>query len=203
MATTIYTYENPVSEKDISRIVEILNNDGVICYPSDVNWAFGAKATSKKAIDKLVKLKPNHPKDKPFALVFSSISQVSEYASVDNFAYRHLKKLLPGPYTIILPRAKNLPKQLDDKRRVVGVRVPNRELVLKIIEALEVPLVTSSVPENADNSYCTQGFEIEEKFGHALDGIIELGIVVDHQETTVLDLSEGELCVIREGVGPI
>jgi tRNA threonylcarbamoyl adenosine modification protein (Sua5/YciO/YrdC/YwlC family) len=202
LADIVYTYENPVSEKDIEKIVRCLKNDGIIAYPTDVNWAFGALATSKKAIQKLHKLKPDHPKDQPLALVFHNISQISEYAQVDNFAYRHLKKIFPGPYTVILPRAKTLPKQLDDNRKVVGVKIPNKELVIKMLEKLELPIATSSVPV-PDDSNSVYGYQIDEKYGHTLDMIVDLGGEISHLESTILDMSEGEINVIREGAGPL
>ena len=202
MANVIYTYENPVSERDVQKIVDCLNNDGIVAYPTDVNWAFGAKATSKKGLERILALKPNHPKQQPLSLLFHSISHVSEYAQVDNLAYRTLKKIVPGPYTVILPRTKTLPKQLDDKRKVVGVRVPDREVLLKVLEKLEVPIATTSLPQ-ADGISPMYGYQVEESFGHALDLIVDLGGEMEAKETTILDMSDGEINVIREGVGPI
>ena len=203
MVDVVYTYENPVSERDIDKIVACLNNDGVIAYPTDVNWAFGVKATSKKGLDSVLSLKPSHPIEKPLSLIFHSISQVSEYAEVDNFAYRVLKKILPGPYTVILPRTKSLPKQLDDKRKVLGVRIPKREILKHVVEKLGVPLATTSVYLEKKYEGPVFGYQIDEIFGHALDMVVDLGSEMEARETTILDMSEGGINVIRQGVGPI
>lgn len=203
MAFHLYTYEDPVSEKDISRIVSCLDNDGVIAIPSDVNWTLAVKATSKKGLDKLMKLKPNHPSSRPLSLMFKDISHVSEYAQVDNYCYRVLKKVIPGPYTVILPRAKSLPKQLDDKRKEVGIRVPDRELIHAVIFALGQPLAVSTLDPMADGEYAKFGYEIDSYLGHALDMIVDLGEEKIHEETTVFELADGEINVIREGVGDI
>lgn len=203
MAFHLYTFENPVSEKDISKIVHCLNEDGVIAISSDVNWALAVKATSKKGLDKIMKLKPSHPTSRPLSLMFKDISHVSEYAQVDNFCYRLLKKITPGPYTAILPRAKNLPKHLDDKRRQVGVRIPDRELIVKVIEVLGEPLAVSTMDPMPSGEYAKFGYEIDSYLGHALDMIVDLGEEKIHEETTVFELEDGEINVIREGVGSL
>jgi len=202
LAKIIYTYEDPVSEKDLRQVVNCLQNDGIIAYPTDVNWAFGALATSKKGLVRLLQMKPNHPKERPLALVFHSISHISQYAQVDNRVYRTLKKILPGPYTIILPRAKSLPKQLDDKRKLIGIRLPKRELVIELVQRLGVPLATTSLPQTEDSSQIF-GYEVDDKYGHALDLVVDLGIGLNQLETTILNLSDDSTEVIRQGIGEI
>ncbi len=130
----LYTYENPVSQRDIARVVASLQNDGIISYPTDLNWAFGCDASNVKAIDRIKRLKPG--KELPFSLICKDISMISQYANVDNFAYPILKKIFPGPYTVLLARNKTLPRQLHDKRRLVGMRIPKRPLVLALVDAL-------------------------------------------------------------------
>lgn len=191
-----------MSEKDLRQVVNCLQNDGIIAYPTDVNWAFGALATSKKGLVRLLQMKPNHPKERPLALVFHSISQISQYAQVDNRVYRTLKKILPGPYTIILPRAKSLPKQLDDKRKLIGIRLPKRELVIELVQRLGVPLATTSLPQTEDSSQIF-GYEVDDKYGHALDLVVDLGIGLNQLETTILNLSDDSTEVIRQGIGEI
>lgn len=202
LAVIIYTYEDPVSERDLAKLVKCLNEDGVIAYPTDVNWAFGAKATSKKGLSRIKLLKPAHPKEQPFSLIFHDIRQVSDYAQIDGSAYRVLKKTLPGPYTIILPRSRSLPKQLDDKRDVVGIRVPARPLLRELVERLQVPLATTSCPD-IDGKSPIYGYQVDEVFGHGLDYIADLGLESQGGETTVFEMLNGELNVIRQGLGPI
>lgn len=203
MAEIVYTYENPVNARDIARLAKAMEDGKVIAYPTDVNWAFGAKVTSKKGIERLRALKPSHPKDRPFSLLFSSISQVSEYAEVDTAAYRILKKLFPGPYTVLLPSARGLPKQIFDKRSVVGVRIPERELLSALVEKLGVPIITTSAPEKPDGQPFRYGYEVDAAFGHALEYVAELGGEVNVAETTVVELVEGDVVLVRQGAGAV
>ena len=113
-----------------------------------------------------------------------------------------LKKCLPGPYTFLLTRGKNLPKLLKDKRQVVGVRIPDSELITDIVRALGHPLASSSLPVPQDGIPLVYGYEIENKFGHQLDVIFDLGEPMPNDETTIIDLSSGELELIRQGKGP-
>ena len=119
MAKLLYTHIDPCNKKHLSKACHILKNDGVIAYPSDVNWAMGCHPKSSKAILRMQKMKPLHPKDQPFSLLCDSIGMVSKVAYFENSSYRLLRKALPGPYTIILERNKLLPRQIKDKRRAV------------------------------------------------------------------------------------
>ena len=201
----MYTYINPAVPKDLEATAAILNNDGIIAYPSDVNWAFGCDAASPKALDRIRALKPHHPKDQPFSLVCSDISMASAVATVDNTAYGYLKRALPGPYTVILERNRTLPKQIKDKRKVVGVRVPDSPLIHSIVHFFGRPIATTSIPSVAmspgESHVCRFGFQVVEYFGHALDLVIDLGDEVLGEETTIIDLSDGAPRLIRQGVG--
>ncbi len=201
----IYTYINPVRERDIQKALQVLGNDGLIALPTDSSWAIGCNPRSSKAIQRLKNLRPDHPKEQPFSLICSSISMAANIANIDQTAYRILKKALPGPYTFILERHRLLPKQLDDKRKVVGVRIPDAELVLAIVAAFEFPMVVTSIPHTLTDGTAVGplhfGYEILDHFGHALDLILDLGDEIPAQETTVIDLSEGSPVVVRQGLG--
>lgn len=209
MAEIIYTFVDPPREKDIERAVQCLENGGVIAYPTDVNWAFGCDVLSSSAIDKIRLLKPAHSKEKPFSLICSSISMISDIAIVNNNSYRLLKKLLPGPYTLLLKSNKRLPKQIHDKRKVVGVRHPESPLLLALVERLGRPLLSSSIPHKPSMdafdpaSAIHYGYEVDESFGHGIDLILDLGGEVEMKETSIIDLTEEFPVVIREGVGDI
>jgi tRNA threonylcarbamoyl adenosine modification protein (Sua5/YciO/YrdC/YwlC family) len=204
MAIHLYTYDSPPSIKDIARAVKVLESGGLIIYPSDVNWAVACDATNSAAVERVFRLKPAHPRDKPLSLLMYSISQVSEYAQVSTTAYRVLKKLLPGPYTFILTRAKNLPKPLGDKRKSVGVRIPNSPLVLALLEAFGKPLASGSLPlPDGRTEFCTKGYEIEECFGHGVDLILDLGESLSPLETTIVDLTEEPPKIERTGLGSV
>ena len=198
---------NPLVEKDIDAACAVLEAGGIIAYPTDVNWAFGCDSANVKAIDKIRHLKPTHPKEQPFSLICDSISMASEYGNIEHSAYRVLRKALPGPYTILLERNRSLPRQIKDKRKVVGIRIPNHELVLAIVKQFGRPIATTSVPfvtafsSDGELEAPRFGYQIVEAFGHALDMIMDLGGEVLGVETTIVDLTEGNSSVIRVGAG--
>lgn len=200
MAELLFTFVNPTRERDMERSCRVLEEGGVIAYPTEVGWAIGCDAANPKAIDQIRLLKPHHPKEQPFSLLCSTITMVSEYCLVGNDAYSYLKKAWPGPYTVILPRTKTVARQLKDKRSVVGVRIPRHDLILAVIQKWERPIATTSVPM-VDEQYLRYGYEIEEHFGHGIDLILDLGEEVLGGESTIIDMSEGAPRLVRLGLG--
>jgi tRNA threonylcarbamoyl adenosine modification protein (Sua5/YciO/YrdC/YwlC family) len=208
VAKLLYTYVNPTSPKDLKEACRVLENGGVIAYPTDVNWAFGCDPLSKSAIEKIRQLKPHHPKEQPFSLLCNSISMVSTIADVDGSSFSILKKIFPGPFTILLKRNRTLARQLKDKRKLVGVRIPDSPLLLDLIQTYGKPIATASIPYSIEdhNRHHTEhllhfGYEVDELYGHGLDLILDLGQEVPANETTVVDLSEGEWTLVRQGMG--
>ncbi len=202
MAEHLYTYDDPPSERDLAKAVRILENDGVIAYPTDVNWGFGCDAKSTKALDRIHRLKPTHPKDRPFSLICSSISMAAEYVNIDNAAYRMLKKAWPGAYTVLLTATKNFPRQLKDKRRVVGIRIPESPLLLAVVEKLRRPLATTSVPTlRPDDPPHHFGYQVFEDHAHGIDLLLDLGKELPGRESTIIDLTSGAPELIRSGAG--
>jgi tRNA threonylcarbamoyl adenosine modification protein (Sua5/YciO/YrdC/YwlC family) len=196
MATHLYTYDDPPAERDLRRALQVLESDGVIAYPNDYNWAFGCDAISAKALDKIHLLKPTHPKDRPFSLLCSSISMAAEYVHIDNAAYRILKRAWPGPYTVLLQATRTFPRQLKDKRRIVGIRIPSSQMVRTLVERLAHPLATTSVPDHPHF-----GYEVYETYGHAVDLVLDLGTELTGDDSTIVDLSDGEPTIVRRGAG--
>lgn len=204
MAEHLYTYDDPPSERHLNRTVALLERGGRIAYPTDTNWAIGCDASQPKALEQLFRLKPDRPKDQPFSLVCADIAMVAEYAIVDQPAYRAMRKALPGPYTILLLRSRNLPRQLKDKRKVVGVRIPRCPLLLALVERLGRPLATTSCPplsEGPPPEEPTMGYQVVEAFGHALDLVLDLGDELQPQPSTIIDYTEGVAHVVRQGAG--
>ncbi len=205
MASHLYTWINPVRESHIDQVCRILDNDGVIALPLDVAWAFVCDAASSKALARIHQLKPEHPKSRPFSLICDSVSMASRVCSIDDQVYRWLKRSLPGPFTIILERHSSLPRQIKDKRREVGLRIPKDPLVQAIVAKLGRPLAASTIPIRADNPYATThpgfGSEVMESWGHALDMVVDLGDESPRQETTIIDLTEGQPTLLRLGAG--
>lgn len=200
MSKHIYTHINPVSERDMQRVKRVLDSNGIIAFPTDTNWAFGCDAASPKALEKIRRLKPSHPKDQPFSLMCADIAMASEVANIDNQVYRILKRALPGPYTVLLVRNRNLPRQIRDKRKQVGVRVPSSPLVTGIIKEFGRSIAATSVPDLKDGP-ARFGYQVFEVFGHAIDLVLDLGEEVEGQESTIVDLTEGTPVLIRQGSG--
>lgn len=223
MAKLVYTFIDPPSERDLSLAKQVLESGGVLAYPTDVNWAFGCDASNQKAIDKIRRLKPTHPKEQPFSLICSSISMAASIANIDHPTYRMLRKALPGPYTILLPSSRTLPKQLHEKRTTVGIRIPDSPLLLALVGQYGKPLATTSIPmipqamqksseafahggsgmNDLSSLYPKFGYEVSDIFGHGLDLILDLGDEVINYETTVINLSEYPPTLIRQGVGDL
>jgi len=203
MARHLYTFENPTNSKHIQDIVRVLQNGGLIIYPTDVNWALGCDGTNAGAVTKIYNLKTDHPREKPLSLIMNSISQIAEYATVSSTDYRILKKCLPGPYTFLLKRHRRLPKQIGDKRQIVGVRVPDCPLLKDIIDTLGKPLATSSLPLPEGRKHAPYaGWEVASDFATKVDIILDLGKDLLESQTTVVDLTGEVPILVRQGVGP-
>lgn len=190
--------EHPEPRK-IRRAVELLEAGEVIAYPTDTAYGLGCDLFSKKAIDKLCMFK-RLPNPQKLTFICPDLSDIARYAIVDNQQYRLLKRVLPGPYTFILEATREVPKLVQSKKRTVGIRVPNHEVVLAIVRELGRPVITSTAAMPGEDPMIDP-HEIDELFrglAMVLDGGVG-GLV----PTTIVDVSTGDIEVIREGAGPI
>lgn len=203
MGEHLYTYVDPPNERHVEQIVDVLHHDGVVALPMGTNWAFAASPTSKKAEKRIRQLKPDHPKDRPFSLLCDDMPMAAAMTWIDGSAYRVLKRLWPGPYTVLLKANHDLPRLLRTKRKTVGVRIPDDPLALEIVRAFGGPLMVSTVPKAADGQVLTMGFEVHETYGHGLDLVVDLGEPLAGDDSTVLSWEDGEMDVVREGAGPL
>ena len=201
MSDHLYTYIDPPNRNHLDQIVDVLRANGVIAIPTGTSWAFAADPTSKKADQRIRRLKPGRAKDRPFSLLCSDISMATQMTVIDGQAYRILRRLWPGPYTVLLKSNHALPRLLKTKRAIVGVRIPDDPLVIALVEHFGGPLMVSTVPRTPEGHAYTLGYEVAEVFGHGLDLVVDLGEPVEGVETTVLDLSDRQVDVIREGAG--
>jgi tRNA threonylcarbamoyl adenosine modification protein (Sua5/YciO/YrdC/YwlC family) len=186
----------------IATIVETIRDGGLIAYPTDSSYAFGCHIGDKRAMDRIRRIRRTD-KNHNFTLVCSDLSEISTYARVDNWAYRMLKAMTPGPYTFILPATREVPKRLQHpKRRTIGLRVPDHPLVRAVLEALGEPIMSSTLLLPGDDLPLTDAHEIEDRIGHEIDLIIDAG-PTGIEPTSVIDLSEGTAKVLRVGRGDV
>ena len=196
MLVKIYT-ENP-SEKEIDRVVNLLERDGVVIYPTDSVYAFGCSLRSPKAIERLRRIRGKS--EEKFTVVFENIAQVAEYCRVDNAVFRILKRNLPGPFTFVLAASARIPDKALERRRTIGIRIPDNSIPRAIVERLGAPLLTSSVLDDEETEYMTDPELIHERYGRDVELVIDGG-AGDAVPTTVVDLTGGEPEILREGKG--
>lgn len=182
----------------IKQVVEILKNDGVIAYPTDTVYGFGCSIYSKKGIDRIRQMKKLDTR-KPISIVCHDLSDISRYAIVSNYAYRIMKRLLPGPYTFVLPATREVPRMMQNNQKQVGIRVPDSPISLAIVRELEHPIVTTSARIPGHNLFLDPE-EIEKVLGRTLDVVIDGGFV-GGEHSSIVELKEGEAVILREGKG--
>lgn len=190
--------------RDIRRVVEDVDDDGVVAYPTDTVYGVGCSVERPGAIKRLrrlvteIKGEPDHA---PLSFICDSLSQISEYAHVDDQAYRLMRSLLPGPFTFILRAKRHIPAVMRKHRETVGVRVPEHAIPQAIVDQLGSPVVTTSaVTEEGD--LIPDPWTLEDLFGHVLDLVIDGGYV-EPASSTVLDLSGETPELVREGKGDV
>ena len=188
--------ENP-SERELQRIVGALEHDELIVYPTDSVYAVGCSLRAPRAIERLRRMKG----DGELTVVCESIAQVSEYCRVDNAVFRILKRNLPGPFTFLLPASSHVPDKVLEKRRTIGIRIPANAVTRAIVGALGCPMLTTSVKDD-ETEYTTDTELIQERFGRTIAFVVDGGIG-ETVPTTVVDLTDGEPLIVREGKGEL
>ena len=202
MARLIEIHPQDPQPRRIASIVETIQNGGLIAYPTDSSYAFGCHIGDKRAMDRIRRIRRTD-KNHNFTLVCSDLSEISAYARVDNWAFRMMKSMTPGPYTFILPATREVPKRLQNpKRRTIGLRVPDHVLVHAVLRTLGEPIMSSTLTLPGDDRPLTDPLEIEERIGNQIDLIIDGG-PAGIDPTSVIDLSGGTVEVLRAGRGDI
>ncbi|MBW2064467.1 MAG: threonylcarbamoyl-AMP synthase [Deltaproteobacteria bacterium] len=185
--------ENP-QKRLIKRVVEVLESGGLIAYPTDTFYGIGCDLFNKKGIQLIHKLK-NRPLKKPFSIICDSLKEISRYAQVSNYAYKTMKRSLPGPYTFILEATKLVPKIMLTKRKTVGIRVPDNKICLEIVRTLGRPIISTSAGYDDPLS-------IQEAYSAYLDIIIDGGVIYP-RPSSVVSLIDDVPEVIRVGKGEV
>ena len=202
MAKYIEVHSDNPQPRRVAEIVETIREGGLIAYPTDSSYAFGCHIGDKRAMDRIRRIRRTD-KNHNFTLVCSDLSEISTYARVDNWAYRMLKSMTPGPYTFILPATREVPKRLQHpKRRTIGLRVPDHPLVRAVLQELGEPIMSSTLLLPGDDLPLTDPHDIEERIGHEIDLIIDAG-PTGIEPTSVIDLSEDRVEVLRIGRGDV
>jgi tRNA threonylcarbamoyl adenosine modification protein (Sua5/YciO/YrdC/YwlC family) len=189
------------SDREIDKVVKILQNDGVVIYPTDSVYAICCSLHSKKGFERIVKIKNINKKKATFSLICDSLSNLSDYAKVDTPTFKVLKKNLPGAFTFILKASNKVPDKLLSKRKQIGLRIPDNKIATGLVKQLECPLLSSSIKIDDDFiEYIGDPELIEEKFGNFVDVCINGGpggII----PSTIVDCTNSEFEIIRQGKG--
>ncbi len=194
-------YEQNPSEKELRRVVELLERDEIIIYPTDSVYAFGCSLRSAKAIERLRRIKGKGNGE--FTVVFENIAQVAEYCRVDNAVFKILKRNLPGPFTFVLAASARIPDKALERRRTIGIRIPANAVARSVVGALGCPMVTASVKDDDEVvEYTTDPELIHERYGSDVALVIDGGIG-DNVPTTVVDLTGDEPEILCEGKGEL
>ncbi|TVZ59967.1 tRNA threonylcarbamoyl adenosine modification protein (Sua5/YciO/YrdC/YwlC family) [Flavobacteriaceae bacterium MAR_2010_105] len=203
MAEFIRIYEENPNPKEISRVVKILKEGGLIIYPTDTVYGLGCDITNQKALERVARIKNVKLEKANFSFICHDLSNLSDYVKqIDTSTFKILKRALPGPYTFILPGAKTLPSAFK-KKKTVGIRVPNHNIALEIVRQLGNPIISTSIrDEDEVLEYTTDPELILEKWDNLVDLVIDAGYG-DNQPSTVIDLSGDEPLIVREGKGSL
>ena len=203
MAELIRIYEENPNPKEIRKVVEVLKSGGLIIYPTDTVYGLGCDITNIKALEKIARIKGVKLEKSNFSFICHDLSNLSDYVKqIDTSTFKILKRALPGAYTFILPGSKNLPHPFK-KRKTVGIRVPDNNIALEIVKQLGHPIVSTSIrDEDEIIEYTTDPELILEKWDNLVDIVIDGGYG-DNEASTVIDLSEDEPLIVREGKGSL
>jgi len=191
--------QNP-QERLLRKAVEALVSGGLIAYPTDTCYAIGCDLYNLKGIGRIYQIK-RRPVNKPFSFICQDLKNISEYAVVGNYAYKVMKRLLPGPYTFVLEASRQVPKILQTRRRTVGIRIPDHPIALELVRLLGHPIISTSA-SLPDGPVESDPYEIEEKFRPHLELVIDAGLILP-APSSVISLIDDVPEVIREGKGPV
>ncbi len=195
--------ENP-NEKVIQQVVDVLTKGGIIIYPTDTVYGMGCDISNSKAIEKICKIRGIKSEKANFSFICYDLSHISDFTrQIDNETYRVIKKALPGPFTFIFNANKNVPKLLSSNKKTVGIRVPDNTIARAIVKTLGNPIISTSIHDDDEIiEYSTDPELIHEKYQDIVDLVIDGGYG-DNEPSTIVDCSESEFEIIRQGKGDL
>ena len=193
--------ENP-NPKHIRQIVDLLEDGAIIIYPTDTVYAMGCDINATKSIEKIARFKGLNPKNPELSLIFHDMSQLSEYTIIrSNTLFKLLKRNLPGPFTFIVQANNQIPKLFKNKKKTVGIRIPDNSIVLELVKELGRPIITASIHDQDEViEYTTDPELIYEKFQEFADAVIDGGFG-NNEASTIVDCTGEEIEIVRQGLG--
>ncbi len=198
----IKLYEENPNQKEIDRVVSVLQDGGLIIYPTDTVYAIGCDALNVRAVEEICKMKDINPAKSNLSIICYDLSNISEYAKVDNAIFKLMKKNLPGPFTFILNTTSSLPKIYKNKK-TVGIRIPDNNIIRELVRNLGNPILTTSVKDEDEVvEYTTDPELIYEKYQDKIDIVIDGGFG-GIEGSTVVDCTGDEPEIIRQGKGEL
>lgn len=198
----LYIHPDNPQPRLIEQAAELLRKDLLIIYPTDTSYAFGCRLGAKDALEKLKQIRELDDKHQ-FTLLCRDLSEIANYATVDNVQFKQLKAYTPAPITFILNATKDVPKKLAHaKKKTIGIRVPSNPIAQALLEAMDEPILTSSLILPNRDDILDDPFEIEELLGNQIDGLINAGIKTT-KLTTIVDMTSSQPEVIRQGAANV
>lgn len=198
----IKIYDNNPNPQQIQKVVEVLRSGGIIIFPTDTVYAFGCDIFNARAVEAIVRLKDKDIRKADLSFVCHEMSQISEYAKMDDYSFKLMKKNLPGPFTFLLNGSNKLPKLFKNKK-IVGIRMPDNSIALEIVRELGNPVMVSSIFTDDDTlEYITDPELIEERFGYQVELVIDGGYG-GTTTSTIVDCTGEEFEIVREGAGEL
>ncbi|MHB2150020.1 L-threonylcarbamoyladenylate synthase [Calditrichota bacterium LG25] len=195
-----HVYLDHPQKRLIKRAAEILREGGIVVYPTDTIYGLGIDLFNKKAIERVLRIK-KESKHKMLSFILPDLKNIAEWALVPDYAYKIMRRVVPGPYTFILKATKKVPKLLLSNQKTVGIRIPDSIVAQALVQELGRPILSTSVPQGSDGFY-TDPQEIAGCYQHEIDLILDAGVMVN-KPSTIVDFSGPEPEILREGSGDI
>ena len=200
----IKLYNDNTNHKDVLKIVDILKSGGIVVYPTDSVYGLGCDINNQKSAERIAKLKGTKLEKANFSFIFDDLSHLSDYTRpINNYIYKVMKRNLPGPFTFILEANNNVPKIFKSKKKTIGIRIPDNNIIRKIVEELGNPIMTTSVHDDEEIvEYITDPELIYENFKDKVDIVVDGGYG-NNVASTVVNCVGDEIDIIRQGVGEL
>ncbi len=200
----IKLYNDNTNHKDVLKIVDILKSGGIVVYPTDSVYGLGCDINNQKSAERIAKLKGTKLEKANFSFIFDDLSHLSDYTRpINNYIYKVMKRNLPGPFTFILEANNNVPKIFKSKKKTIGIRIPDNNIIRKIVEELGNPIMTTSVHDDDEIvEYITDPELIYENFKDKVDIVVDGGYG-NNVASTVVNCVGDEIDIIRQGVGEL